>query len=100
MLNAERVFYKLIHAVKIEQSQALINLIAERNALAFGAVNKQLTQPTDILVISEMITDDFFELRMRNVIEKFGYIAFENITVMSVLAVKIEHMCAQTVKSE
>lgn len=54
------MLYQLIHAVQVEQRKALVNLVTQRDAPTIGAVNKLITEPAHIGVISKVIMHNVF----------------------------------------
>ena len=91
---------QLVHTIQVQQRKSLIDLIAQRQALSLGAVDKQLTQPAYIRIVAKVIADDVLEPVVGNVIEKLGYVAFEDITLIAVPAVKLLHLLTEPVQGE
>ena len=72
VFDAQFPFDQLVHAVQVQQRKALVDLIAQRNAFALGAVNKQVAQPAYIRVMAEVVAYDILQLIVGNVIEELG----------------------------
>lgn len=93
-LDSQLALDQLVHTIQIQQRKTLIDLVAQRKSLALGAVDKEIAQPADIRIVAKVIADDVLEPVVGNVIEKLGYIAFEDVSLHTVPAVKLLHLLA------